>query len=84
MWLDSKNNLSIQFWVIDFIYILDSRDLDCFGLFAKALAMTKWSAIRVKIHHCEANHRFTEAIHIFTFGTNLAYKLQIFSYFYRI
>ena len=35
-----KNNLLIQFWVIDSFYLLDSRDLDCFGESTIRLAMT--------------------------------------------
>ena len=38
LWLD----LLIRFWVIYFLYLLTTRDLDCFGLF-QSLAMTEWA-----------------------------------------
>ena len=37
---ESKCNLLIHFWFIDFICFLDSRDLDCFVSPADFLAMT--------------------------------------------
>ena len=42
LWADSKNDLLIQFWDIDFICLLDSCDLDCFVAFVSLtrLAMT--------------------------------------------
>ena len=40
LWANLKCNLLIRFWVIYFLYFLDSRDLDCFGESAIRLAMT--------------------------------------------
>ena len=37
-----NNNLLIHFWVIDFICLLSSCDLDCFALLSQGLAMTKY------------------------------------------
>ncbi|MGX3010383.1 hypothetical protein ACWIUD_02300 [Helicobacter sp. 23-1044] len=42
LWVDSKNNLLIRFWVIDFFYLLDSRVLDCHENATHFLAMTAW------------------------------------------
>ena len=59
LWLD----LLIHFSVIYFLYLLKSRDLDCFGLFTKALAMTNKkseSAIRIAMTEILHSTPFTK------------------------
>ena len=80
LWLVSKNNLLIRFFVIDFIYLLDSHDLDCHENPADFLAMTRWwrfvwiALIRVANlammknieSHNDDNSQFFTILHIYT------------------
>ena len=63
--LFSNNNLSIRFWVIDFICLLDSLDLDCHENPADFLAMTKWERFAFDLWIALANLRFAEAMTAF-------------------
>ena len=38
--MNLNTDLLIQFWDIDFIWLLDSQGLDCFALLSQGLAMT--------------------------------------------
>ena len=46
LWLDSKIYLLIRFWVIDFICLLDSRDLDTSRYHAQYDEFFVWITLR--------------------------------------